>query len=476
MNDFSELNLPPLLNQALAKMNFTAPTPIQAQTIPLALQGRDILGSAQTGTGKTGAFGISVVAQLLANPNAMAVILAPTRELAVQVNTALRPMTAAANIKTAVLIGGEPMRKQFDQLDRRPRLVIGTPGRMNDHLDRGSLVIDTASFLVLDEMDRMLDMGFGVQIERIISHMPEDRQTLMFSATMPPKIVKAAAQYLRDAARISVGSVHAPMAKIEQETLRVNEGEKYQVLLDQLDTRDGTVVIFVKTKYGTERLAGRLRDQGHTADAIHGDLQQRRRDRVIQEFRAQKYRILVATDVAARGLDIPHIAHVINYDLPQCPEDYIHRIGRTARAGAEGRAVNMVTPADSDKWRAIERLIAGKEPGNDDGPRRGGAGRRRGGGGKPFGSRSFGGGRGEGENRGGGRSFGPRGFGGGRSEGENNRGDGRGGRSFGGNSRGSGGGGQRRSEEGGSGSKPFSSWRDRRDAQRHENKGARRSR
>lgn len=468
MNDFSTLNLPPLLSQALAKMNFLAPTPIQAQTIPLALEGRDILGSAQTGTGKTGAFGISVISQLIENPSAMAVILAPTRELAVQVNTALRPMTAAANIKTAVLIGGEPMRKQFDQLDRRPRLVIGTPGRMNDHLDRGSLVIDTASFLVLDEMDRMLDMGFGVQIERIISHMPEDRQTLMFSATMPPKIVKAAAQYLRDAARISVGSVNAPTAKIEQETLRVSEGEKYQVLLDQLDTRDGTVVIFVKTKYGTERLAGRLRDQGHTADAIHGDLQQRRRDRVIQEFRAQKYRILVATDVAARGLDIPHIAHVINYDLPQCPEDYIHRIGRTARAGAEGRAVNMVTPSDSDKWRAIERLIAGKEPGNDDGDRRAGAGRRRGGGGKPFGSRGFGGGRGNGENRGGRSSNGN--SRGGRGSGSGNE------RGFSG---GGGGGGQRRSEEGGAG-KPFSSWRDRRDSQRRENnrenKGARRFR
>jgi ATP-dependent RNA helicase DeaD len=263
-------------------------------------------------------------------------------------------------IKTALLIGGESMPKQLKQLAFRPRLIIGTPGRVNDHLLRGSLNLRNAGFLVLDETDRMLDMGFGVQIDKILQHMPQKRQTLLFSATLPPEIVKLANKYQKNPQRIVVGSTTSPIAKIDQQTIHVNDGEKYTKLLEQLETRSGSIIVFVKTKHATQRMADKLAKAGLQADAIHGDLQQRRRDRVIQGFRDRQFRILCATDVAARGLDISHIEHVINYDLPQVPEDYIHRIGRTARAGAEGEAITFLTNADKIKWNAIQKLLGGK--------------------------------------------------------------------------------------------------------------------
>lgn len=356
--DFNGFGLPAKLLKALARMDYSEPTPIQSQAIPLALAGKDILGSAQTGTGKTAAFGIPMIVHLMNNPEAMALIMTPTRELAVQVNAALLPMLPQ-DIRTAVLIGGESMPKQFKQLSAAPRLIIGTPGRITDHLTRGSLKLDQTSFLVLDETDRMLDMGFGIQIDKILTYVPSERQTLLFSATLPSNIVKMAQKYMRSPERIAVGSTTTPAAKIQQELIHTTDTEKYGQLLTQLGQREGSVIIFVKTKFGTEKLAKKLTASEHQADAIHGDLQQRRRDRVIRNFREKKYRILVATDVAARGLDIPHIEHVINYDLPQCPEDYIHRIGRTARAGAEGRAVNLITPGDGKLWSAIHRLMHG---------------------------------------------------------------------------------------------------------------------
>jgi superfamily II DNA/RNA helicase len=355
--DFASLGLPAKLLQALARMQFTAPTPIQAQAIPPALEGRDILGSAQTGTGKTAAFGIPLIAKLMENPSALAVILTPTRELATQVEAALRPMIAMPDIKTALLIGGEPMGRQLRQLGRRPRLIVGTPGRVNDHLKRRTLDLRDTAFLVLDETDRMLDMGFGVQIEAIRKFMPEKVQTLLFSATLPHNIVKLSGKYLTNPARIAVGQADRPAENIRQEIVRVADAEKHTELLAQLEKRSGSIIIFVKTKYGTERLARKLNAAGYSAAAIHGDLAQRKREKTIQAFRDRDHRILVATDIAARGLDIPHIEHVINYDLPQCPEDYIHRIGRTARAGAEGEAVALVAPADSGKWRAILALL-----------------------------------------------------------------------------------------------------------------------
>ena len=358
MQNFSDAALPQALLQSLARMNFNTPTPIQSEAIPLALEGKDILGSAQTGTGKTGAFGIPLIARLLSQPTGSALVLTPTRELAVQVLDTLKQLLGARSpIHTALLIGGEPMPKQYQQLRMKPRLVVGTPGRINDHLERGSLSLADTRFLVLDETDRMLDMGFGIQLDRIAKHIPAERQTMMFSATLPHNIVKLADKYLSSPVRISVGSTTTPTAKIKQEIIHTAETEKYGRLVGELERREGSIIVFVKTKWGAEKLAEKLNRQDHSADAIHGDLRQNKRDKVIQNFRNSKYRIMVATDIAARGLDIPHIAHVINYDLPQCPEDYIHRIGRTARAGAEGEAVNLITPQDGAKWRAIHRLM-----------------------------------------------------------------------------------------------------------------------
>lgn len=358
MQSFNEAGLCPPLLKSLERMKFTIPTPIQAQAIPPALEGRDVLGSAQTGTGKTGAFGLPIINKLLTSPRGSALIMTPTRELAVQVMDTLQQMIGNnPAVKTALLIGGEAMPKQFQQLRQRPRLIIGTPGRINDHLGRGSLMLADATTLVLDEMDRMLDMGFEIQIEKIIKFMPPQRQTMLFSATLPDNINKVAQKYLRNPVRISVGSTNSPIARIQQELIHVKDEMKFPLLLEQLAARKGTVIIFVKTKFATEKLADKLNKQNISADAINGDLRQSKRDRVIDQFREQKFRVLVATDIAARGLDIPHIEHVINYDLPQAPEDYIHRIGRTGRAGAEGAAVCFISPAEQPKWKAIHKLI-----------------------------------------------------------------------------------------------------------------------
>ena len=379
ISGFAQFDLNPKLLQALTRNNFTTPTPIQEAAIPLALAGRDVLGTAQTGTGKTAAFGIPLLAPPAGQPTALAVVLTPTRELAAQVLQSMAQMNPSQDIKAALLIGGESMGKQLGQLRMRPRVIVGTPGRINDHLARGTLKLGSAGFLVLDEMDRMLDMGFGVQIEKIIAQMPKARQTLMFSATMAPGIVKVASKYMHNPERVSVGSLVQATPNVTQELIRLSEDEKYGTLMAKLENGTGTTIVFVKTKYGSERLAKRLA-ASHRVDALHGDLRQSKRDRVIQDFRDKKFRVLVATDVAARGLDVPHIELVVNYDLPQAPEDYIHRIGRTARAGASGAAVNLLTPADREKWNAISRLMnPDYRPAPEDMPRRGGpeAGRER---------------------------------------------------------------------------------------------------
>jgi ATP-dependent RNA helicase DeaD len=362
MQNFNELRLPETLLQSLAKMQFNTPTPIQAQAIPVALEGRDILGSAQTGTGKTAAFGIPMVAHIMNSDTSAALIMTPTRELAVQVMQMLKKLIGHSNneIKTALLIGGENMFRQFSQLEDEPRIIVGTPGRINDHLSRKSLKLNNVDFLVLDETDRMLDMGFGVQIDKVLTYMPQQRQTLMFSATLPHNIIRMAERYTKNAARIAVGSTTNAHENIKQEVIKIAHAEKHVELEKQLDARGGSIIVFVRTKHGADRMARRLEREGHDAKAIHGDLRQNQRDKVIRMFREKKIRILVATDVAARGLDVPHIEHVINYDLPQCPEDYIHRIGRTARAGAEGEAICFVSPEENGKWIAIERLMGGK--------------------------------------------------------------------------------------------------------------------
>ena len=357
MENFLSLKLEESLIESLAKINFKTPTPIQSKAIPIALEGKDILGTAQTGTGKTGAFGIPLVNFLLKTKKDTALVMTPTRELATQVMQTMNNLVGKGNIRTALLIGGDSMQKQQKQMRRNPRLIVGTPGRINDHLKRKTLRLNNTTFLVLDESDRMLDMGFTPQINQVLQTVPKKHQTLLFSATLPNDILKLAERYLNQPVRISVGSTSTPIEKIKQEILRVNDGDKYNQLIKEIYTRQGSILIFVKTRRNAEKMVKRLKYDDHDAEAIHGNLRQSKRDRVIKAFRNNHFRILVGTDVASRGLDIPAIKHVINFDLPQVPEDFIHRIGRTARAGAEGSALSFIGNGDRLKWNAIQRLI-----------------------------------------------------------------------------------------------------------------------
>ena len=358
MNSFNELNIDLNLKNSISRANFKIPTPVQSQSIPLGLNGKDILGTAQTGTGKTLAFSVPLINKLILDKNAFALVICPTRELATQVMNSIKILiNDKINIKTALLIGGESMQRQLRQLGKRSRIIVGTPGRINDHLKRKSLNLSATKYLVLDETDRMLDMGFTPQIEMILKYIPKNHQTLLFSATLPKNIIKIAERYLNNPIRISVGSTTLPVDKIKQETLDVYKENKYDELIDQLLSRKGSILVFVKTKRNADKMVKRLIEEDHSADAIHGNLRQNKRDRVINSFRKGKKRILVATDVAARGLDIPLIQHVINYDLPQVPEDYIHRIGRTARAGSIGSALTFLTRDDRLMWNSISKLI-----------------------------------------------------------------------------------------------------------------------
>tara|TARA_B100000902_G_scaffold391447_1_gene442119 strand:- start:56 stop:1528 length:1473 start_codon:yes stop_codon:yes gene_type:complete len=358
MENFKSIKIEDSLKNSLYKMSFVKPTPIQSMAIPVALEGKDILGTAQTGTGKTLAFSIPLINKLILDKNALALVMCPTRELAAQVMEAIKSiMSEKINIKTALLIGGESMQKQLRQLGNKSRIIVGTPGRINDHLKRKSLNLSATKYLVLDETDRMLDMGFTPQIEMVLKFVPKDHQTLLFSATLPQNIFKIAERYLNKPEKISTGATSIPIAKIKQDTLQVFKENKYDELIDQFLARKGSILVFVKTKRNADKMVKRLKEEGHSADAIHGDLRQSKRDRVISSFRKGLKRILIATDVAARGLDIPLIQHVINYDLPQVPEDYIHRIGRTARAGSEGSALTFLTPDDKLMWNSINKLI-----------------------------------------------------------------------------------------------------------------------
>ncbi|MEY3196966.1 MAG: hypothetical protein RLZZ59_334, partial [Pseudomonadota bacterium] len=344
MKSFKDYGLMPSILDQLNKLGFKEPTPIQDKSIPHGLAGKDILGSAGTGTGKTGAFGIPLVTHLLNDDKAQALVLLPTRELALQVIKSLQDFIGKKDlINTALIIGGDDMSKQMFQLRKRPRLIVGTPGRINDHLNRGTIKLSNITFFVLDEVDRMLDMGFGVQLDQIVEYLPSERQTVMFSATIPHNIKKLSNKYLKNPMEISVESSNKSPTNIKQEEVNLKQDEKYPYLVNELSNRAGSVIVFIKSKYSADSMAKRLRKDGHEAESFHGDLRQNKRTQVIARFRKQDYRVLVATDIAARGLDIPHIEHVINYDLPQCPEDYIHRIGRTARAGASGQALNFLT-------------------------------------------------------------------------------------------------------------------------------------
>ena len=358
MTLFSKYNLNEVLNKSLKNINFTNPTPIQEKSIPLILQGKDILGSAQTGTGKTAAFCIPLLELLIKSSRGSLLIMIPTRELAKQVLDVINSLLGfKSSINTATLIGGESMSKQLSQLKKRPRIYVGTPGRINDHLQRGTLNLHDAKYLVLDETDRMLDMGFEVQINKIIKFLPVSKQVLMFSATIPNNILKLSSKYLNDPVRISVGESNTVAKNIKQEIIELKSDEKLDELINQINTRSGSILIFVKTKYGTEKLSKVLSRSKIKSFPLHGGLRQSKRNTIMKNFRDMKFRILIATDVAARGIDVPHIEHVINYDLPQMAEDFIHRIGRTARAGSKGIALSFVTKGDFSKWKEIQKIL-----------------------------------------------------------------------------------------------------------------------
>lgn len=358
MNTFENLNLPTTVLTALKRMKFVEPTPIQASAIPVALSGRDLIASAQTGTGKTAAFGIPLVCRLLAEPGSNGLILAPTRELATQISDTLEQLCSTSpQFTIAVIMGGVNMNPQRRALAAKPRIIVATPGRLDDFLRQQPGVLKRFNYLVLDEADRMLDLGFAPQLRSIRKALAADRQTLMFSATFPSDIAELAKEWLKNPERVAIGSVSQPCAKIDQARVEVTSDTKNPVLLDELNRREGSVLIFARTKRRTDRLARFLDDSGVAVCRIHGDRSQGQRDAALKGFRDGRYRVLVATDIAARGIDIPHIEHVINYDLPVVADDYLHRIGRTARAGRSGAALCLVAPEERNLWRAIERLM-----------------------------------------------------------------------------------------------------------------------
>ena len=358
MQNFQELNLNQSLNASLVKMKFDIPTPIQIKAIPLILEKKDILASAQTGTGKTAAFCIPMIELIARKEVKKAIILVPTRELAKQVNDVIEKLLFQQSaIRSVCLVGGEPMNKQLKRLKTKPEIIVGTPGRVNDHLSRKSLLLNQVDLLILDEMDRMLDMGFSIQIDEIIKFLPKEKQTLMFSATIAPSIERLSKKYLNNAERVSVAPANATLVTIKQEVVQLRQEDKYNTLVEHVKKNTGSALVFMKTKHNAKKLAKNLLKEGIESDSLHGNLRQNKRNQVIAKFRANKLHVLVATDIAARGLDIPHIEHVINYDLPQQAEDFIHRMGRTGRAGALGTAWSYVTPSDKKKWYEIEKIL-----------------------------------------------------------------------------------------------------------------------
>jgi ATP-dependent RNA helicase RhlE len=441
---FSDLDLHQDLLNALDTLGFESPTPIQEKAIPIALEGKDVLGIAETGTGKTFAFCLPMV-QKIAEEGGAGLVIVPTRELAHQVQLEIEKISKQMRMRTVLLIGGANMHKQTDRLKRRPNVIIATPGRLIDHLEHKNVKLDNVNTLVLDEADRMLDMGFTPQINRVLETVPDKRQTLLFSATMPTGIVKIAHSYMNNPERVEVARAGTSSANIEQGVFYVDGQKKLDLLMALLqEFNEGPVLVFCRTKHGTRKMARILNKKGFKAEELHGDRSQNQRRRALDAFKKGKVRVMVATDVAARGIDVKEIELVVNYDLPEQHEDYVHRIGRTGRAGHEGVALAFAEPDQHYDMKKIEKLI-GKEitvhendfttsmsdvqrmsarfkngKKHSRGGRRGGFGGRRGGGGGRGGSRGgsrggFGGGRGG--SRGGSRSSGGRSGGGSRSGG-----------------------------------------------------------
>ncbi len=362
MIKFESMGLNPLVLAAIKKVNYEKPMPVQEQVIPLVLEGRDVLASAQTGSGKTAAFTIPLLNTMLNDADAHCLAVAPTRELAEQIYKVFVELSSEnEEIKSALLVGGKHIGDQLRKLKKKPRFVIGTPGRINDHLKRKSLKLDSTKYIVWDEVDRMLDLGFIHQIENIMSFLPQERQTLMFSATFPKRIIKLAASYLKDPARVEVDALNSVSQNITQEKVDVEADTKLQELPKILKKIDGQVIVFAKTQRQVDKIARTLKDQKFDAQPLHGGLRQNKRDGTMKAFRADNFKVLVATDVAARGLDIADISHVINYELPQSPEEYIHRIGRTGRAEAKGTAISLVSKLDKPKWKEIQSFLKGQE-------------------------------------------------------------------------------------------------------------------
>lgn len=353
---FSDLGIAPSLFEALTYMKYTVPTPIQRQAIPVAIQGKDVVGIAQTGTGKTLAFGIPMI-QRLAQVKGRGLVIVPTRELALQVDESLAKVGRGLGLRTAVLIGGAPIRMQVRALTQDPHIVIATPGRLIDHVDQRTFSLSTVSVVVLDEADRMLDMGFLPQITKIFNALPNERQTMLFSATMPPAIMQMAARYMQTPTRVEIAPTGTTSERITQEIFIVRKEVKSRLLETLLQQHMGVTLVFIKTKHGAAKLARTIRAMGHTAAEIHSNRSLSQRREALSGFKSGKYRVLVATDIAARGIDVTGIALVVNYDLPMSSEDYVHRIGRTARAGAGGHAISFVAPDQQKELRSIERLI-----------------------------------------------------------------------------------------------------------------------
>ncbi|MCX5726772.1 MAG: DEAD/DEAH box helicase [Candidatus Saganbacteria bacterium] len=354
--NFYGLGIAPKILELLDQMKFKIPTPIQYKAIPVAIEGKDIIGIAQTGTGKTLAFGIPMV-QRLAQSTARGLVLVPTRELALQVEEVIHKLGQMLGMRTAVLIGGASMYNQVMALRRHPRVIIATPGRLIDHVGQKTLQLNDVRILVLDEADRMLDMGFAPQIYKILQFLPKERQTMIFSASIPGKIISIAAAHMKLPVSVEIAPSGTAAKRIIQELFIIKKEEKSELLLKLLDQYRGTVLLFSRTKRGAARITKGLRSMGHNAAEIHSDRSLAQRREALEGFKTGKYRILVATDIAARGIDVKGIELVINFDLPDDAENYVHRIGRTGRMGHEGRAISFATPDQRGDVRSIENVM-----------------------------------------------------------------------------------------------------------------------
>ncbi len=358
---FESMALSAVMMEALKQAGYQTPTQIQAGLIPLALKGIDVVGQARTGTGKTASFAIPILERLksrgeVSGPQAL--ILTPTRELAVQVRDEVAKLAHGTNFRSVAVYGGKPIRGQIDKLERGVDVVVGTPGRLLDHMSRGTLRWDSLNCAVLDEADRMLDIGFRPDIEKILRRCPRDRQTLLLSATVPPPILRLARRYMKDPEMLDFSPKNLSVDTIEQHYFTVDNDKKYELLV-RLLIREKPVqaIIFCRTKRGTERLHNRLRKLTKRVECIHGDMPQSARDRVMRMLREGKVRLLVATDVVGRGIDVSAISHIINFDIPQFCDDYVHRVGRTGRMGSEGIAFTLVTPEEGSELTRIEQRI-----------------------------------------------------------------------------------------------------------------------